>query len=123
MIQSTPQTPKQAIAALASEPVVDLASQRSGTLIYLETTDRSYQLTLLDRRSLKVEIVSNDRRIGVRSIGFFERSVYDEEGCTFLADRIVLGMRMQIRFANGVFYSRPVVSATVFGNSWHYRVF
>ncbi|MGA2059117.1 MAG: hypothetical protein ABSG67_01450 [Thermoguttaceae bacterium] len=123
MTNSALQTSKEALAALASEPSLDLARQRSRTHVSLETTDYSYRLTLLNERLLKVEIVSNDRRIGVRSIGFFERSVYDEEGSVFLAGRIVSGMRMQIRFANGVFCSRPVVSATVCGDGWHYRVF
>jgi hypothetical protein len=123
MTSSKLHTPQKAIAALASQPGIVLTRQRRDACIYLETTDHSYKLTLLDQHSLKVEIVSNDRRLGVRSIGIFEQSVYDEEGVVFIAGRIVSGMRMQIRFANGIFHSRPVVSATICGNGWHYKVF
>ncbi len=123
MIDSTLKLPREAITALASQPDIDLIRQRLGTHVYLETTDHSYKLTLLDQRSLRVEIVSNDQRIGVRSIGIFEQSVYDEEGRVSLRGRIIAGMRMQIRFANGVFQSSPVVLATVCGDGWHYKVF
>jgi hypothetical protein len=123
MIDIALKIPREAIAVLASKPGIDLIRQRLGTHVYLETTDHSYKLTLLDQRSLKMEIVANDQRIGVRSIGIFERSVYDEDGKVSLPGRIIAGMRMQIRFANGVFQSRPVVLATVCGNGWHYKVF
>jgi len=123
MTTATLQSPEQAIAALAARQGISLTCQCPGACIYLETTDYSYELTLLDRSSLKVEIASNDPRLGIRTVGIFERSVYDEKGNVFLSARIVEGMRMQIRFANGVFRSRPVVTATVLGTGWHYKVF
>jgi hypothetical protein len=123
MTTTTLLTPKQAIARLANQQGISLTCQPPGTRIYLETTDYSYELTLLDQAQLKVEITSNDPRLGIRTVGIFERSVYDEKRRAFLLGRIVEGMRMQIRFANGIFCSRPVTTATVLGNDWHYKVF
>lgn len=123
MTNSVLRSRRKAVARLAGKHNVVLTRQSPGTRIYLETTDRSYELTVLDRRSLKIEIVSNDPRLGVRTVGFFERSIYDERGKVSLAARIAEGMRMQIRFVNGVFRSRPVVTATVVGADWRYKVF
>jgi hypothetical protein len=123
MTNSRLRSPRAAIAVLAAGHGILLTSQRPGTRVYVETTDYCYELTLLDQRSLKVEIVSNDPCIGVRATGFFERSVYDEEGQAALVAWIAAGMRMQIRFANGVLNSRPVVTATICGDGWHYKVF
>jgi hypothetical protein len=110
----------------AFPPHVDLARQRAGTRILLETTVGVWALKLTDPVNLLVEVMSTDPRFSHSArpcVGqFIESSDPKAFGPCFESGKIVKGWMFSIRFADVVLIAEPVQSLKIEGDDWSYEI-
>lgn len=104
-----------------TDPGINVKQLRPGTRLMVETEDAVYEMLAVRPDLGLLEITSNDPQLHKPTVGQFVSSRIPP-GANQL-DWIGQGLCMTIRFRNGSYVSKPVLSAKVQGPTWHYDVF
>jgi hypothetical protein len=118
------------------EPGIDIRKLKVGTVILAEADPYVYELAVQVPEHALVEISSNDPALRVPTVGQLVQSrkwsaAYQTIGQTPDVCRpmwVGVGMSMEIRFRNGLYYSQPLLAARLRGprddgTHWSYDVF
>ena len=116
-------TPQEALAALKSQPGIDVAKQKPGTKIIVETDNLIFELKVIDPSKGYVEVTSNSPLLREPTIGQYLRGVYVLDASVGIDHWIGRTMQMFLRFRNGDFLTGPAVTASLSGEGWSYDVF
>jgi hypothetical protein len=111
------------LAALQSQPGIDLRRLRPDTYLLVEAGPYIYEIAPINPADGLVAIASSHPRLRVATVCQYLNGIYALDESLRLPDRIGKDLRMQLRFRNGIFLSAPVVSARVVGKGWHFDVF
>lgn len=105
-------------------PHVDLARQKVGTRLLVETTVGVWAFKLTDPEKLLVEVMSTDKRFrsGTPIIGQFVESADPKIKKRFMQGSLAKGWTFCIRFADAMLVTEPVQSLMVEGEGWSYEL-
>jgi hypothetical protein len=116
-------TPEEALAALKSQPGIDLTKQKKGTRIIVETDSLLFEIVVLDPARCLIEVASTTPLLREPTIGQYLRGVYVLDASVGIDHWIGRTMQMFLHFRNGDFLTGPVVTASIAGPGWTYDVF
>ena len=116
-----------------SEPNIDVTRLKQGTRFFLETETAVYKALVLRPKLGLLQVTATlpelqQPTVG-QLIGSYQPTIAQTAGAQSadtqpsFPDRIVKGLALCLRFANGYFTTSPVTAAEVTGDHWHYIVF
>jgi hypothetical protein len=106
---------------LRQEPGIDVTRLKVGMRLMVETEQAIYEMRVLHQGLSLVEISSSDPVLRQPTVGQFIGSQLPP-ACA-VPNWIGKGLSMHLRFRNGDYFSAPVLSAEVKGDTWHYDLF
>ena len=100
---------------------IDVTRLKQGMSLFLETETAVYTMLVLRPKLGLLQVTSSHPELRQPTVGQLIGS-YQPSGSIY-PDRIVKGLSMCLRFADGHFIPAPVSVAEVSGDHWHYIVF
>jgi hypothetical protein len=115
--------PSEITAALKSQPGINITRLAAGNVVLVETEGAIYELTVLNPVEGVVRMSATDPHLKNKRVGKFLQSTFVHDRRVSIPRWIGKAMKMELRFPDMTFQATSAVSASVYGDGWHYDVF